>query len=144
MIFVAILVTACPPLEGSSSILILVTILVLILVNDQDADGERQRSLQRRAGRDEDFRNDDQDEDQDEERLPNQNLERTRKTEPLKLMLGNKTMRLWNYGSIESAFALRAFAQKFYEWGNMSSSQRMSGSRRLSVGTKCLRLSVID
>ena len=49
-------------------------ILVLILVNDQDADGERQRSLQRRAGRDEDFRNDDQDDDRDEERLPNQNI----------------------------------------------------------------------
>ena len=39
----------------------------MILVNDQDADGERQRSLQRRAGRDEDFRNDDQDDDRDED-----------------------------------------------------------------------------
>ena len=81
-----ILVTACPPggivvdLDPRHCLPASGGIIVLILVNDQDADGERQRSLQRRAGRDEDFRNEDrdedfrnedQDDDQDEERLPN-------------------------------------------------------------------------
>ena len=53
---------------------------------NEDQDDDQDEDF-RNEDRDEDFRNDDQDDDQDEERLPNQNLERTRKTAPLKLTI---------------------------------------------------------